>query len=195
MDKKAELFRCGRQMFSEYGFKETSVAAIAKAAGLATGTFYLYYESKEALFLDVYNEENIQLKKHILSEVDLTSDPMGTIQRIMQLNYEGILANPILREWYNRDVFSKIEKSFRETNSLNHVNFLYGDFIEIIRGWQNNGLLRKDIQPEMIMAMFHALIVVETHKEEIGIEFFPELIEQLALFTMRELQSIPSNQV
>lgn len=190
MDKKAELYRCGKEIFSQSGFKDTSVAAITRAASMATGTFYLYYPSKEALFLEIYNEENVALKRSIMANVDLNAEPMSTIQNIMQLNYVGMMANPILREWYNREVFSKIERSFREANGLDQVDFLYSEFIEIIKAWQSNGQLRTDIPADMIMAIFHALIVVETHKEDIGIQYFPKLIEHLAEFTINELGSI-----
>jgi hypothetical protein len=43
----------------------------------------------------------------------------------MLLNYMGINSNPILKEWYNRDVFSKIEQHYREENGLEHIHFMY----------------------------------------------------------------------
>jgi AcrR family transcriptional regulator len=41
------------RLWAERGFDQTSVAAIAEEAGIAKGTFYLYFESKDALLLDV----------------------------------------------------------------------------------------------------------------------------------------------
>lgn len=43
--------------------------------------------------------------------------------------------------------------------------------------------MRQDIYAEIIMAIFTALVVIETHKDEIGIEYFPHLIEHLDEFT------------
>ena len=46
-DKKAEIFRCGKALFEEKGFKDTNVAEIMRRAGYATGSFYRYYPSKD----------------------------------------------------------------------------------------------------------------------------------------------------
>ncbi|SHO53015.1 TetR/AcrR family transcriptional regulator [Anaerocolumna xylanovorans] len=192
MDKKAEIYRCGKHLFSLKGFKDTNVAEIMKMAGMAAGTFYNYYPSKETLFLDIYNEENVILKKSIMESLDVNADPMHTMQQMMLLNYQGMNSNPILREWYNRDVFNKIEKSFCEEKGLKNVDFLYSNFIEIVREWQAAGRMRSDIDAELIMAMFTALIVAETHKDEIGIQYFPHLIEYLAEFTMKGLLDCPA---
>jgi len=192
MNRKAEIYRCGKHLFSSKGFKDTNVAEIMKMAKMAAGTFYNYYPSKEKLFLDIYNEENVALKKSIMESVDVNVNPMQTMQQIILLNYQGMSSNPILREWYNREVFSKIEKSFREENGLNHVDFLYGNFIEVVKEWQAKRRIRNDIDAEMIMSIFSALVVVETHKDDIGIRFFPRLIEYLAEFTMKGLMDYSS---
>jgi AcrR family transcriptional regulator len=187
MDRKEEIYRCGKHLFGLLGFKSTNVAEIMKMAGMAAGTFYNYYPSKEALFLDIYNEENIALKKSIMKVLDTDANPMQVVRQMLRLNFEGMKENPILREWYDREAFSKIEKKFREENGLGNVDFLYSSFIEIVRKWQADGQMRRDIDAEMIMAIFTALVVTETHKDEIGLDYFPRLIEHLAEFTMRGL--------
>ncbi|WP_242953622.1 TetR/AcrR family transcriptional regulator [Clostridium merdae] len=187
MDRKAEIYRCGKHLFCLKGFKDTNVAQIMKMAGMAAGTFYNYYSSKEALFLDIYNDENVALKENIMKKIDIDAEPIHVIQKMLQLNLAGMNENPILREWYNRESFSKIEKKFREENGLARVDFLYSGFIEIVRKWQAEGRMRQDIDAEMIMAIFTSLVVMETHKDEIGIDYFPQLIEYLAEFTMKGL--------
>lgn len=190
MDKKTEILRCGKELFSSRGFKDTNVADITKMAGMATGTFYNYYSSKDKLFMDIYLEENKKLKKGILESLDLDGDPMNVMQEMMFLNLQGIMSHPILKEWYNRDVFSKIEQNFREENGTGNLDFLYESFTEVVKKWQRDGKMRSDIDAEMIMAIFGALINVETHKEEIGLQYFPKLIEYLAEFTMKGLMDL-----
>lgn len=186
-DKKADIIECGRKLFSSKGFKDTNVAEITKMAGMATGTFYNYYSSKDTLFMDIYLEENEKLKKNIIASLDLEADPINIMREMMYLNFEGMSSNPILKEWYNKDVFNKIEQSYREQNGLDHVDFLYDSFIEIVKKWQNEGKVRNDINTEMIMAIFGALINIDTHKEEIGLKYFPQVLEYLAEFTMSGL--------
>lgn len=187
IDKKADILKCGRDLFGSKGFKDTSIAEITKMAGMATGTFYNYYPSKDKLFMEIYLEENLKLKRNIMESVNLEASPIDVMKKIMFLNLKGMTSNPILKEWYNRDVFSKIEQSFREENGFDCVAFLYDNFIEIVKKWQIEGKMRNDIDAEMIMAIFSALVNIETHKEEIGLRYFPQVLEYLAEFTMEGL--------
>jgi len=194
MDKKADILRCGRELFTANGFKDTNVADITKKAGIAAGTFYLYYPSKDDLFIEIYNEENVKLKHEIFASIDLDGDPMTVMREIISRNYEGMSANPILREWYNRDVFTRIEKKFREQNGLEKVDFLYTGFINVVKKWQADGRMRPDIDSDMVMALFAAVVTVDTHKEEIGLQYFPALMGYLSEFVMTGLLTNPSHQ-
>lgn len=187
IDKKAELMNCGRELFSLKGFKDTNVAELTKMAGMATGTFYNYYSSKDKLFIDLYLEENSKLKKTIMESLNFEDSPINVMKEMMYLNFQGMTSNPILKEWYNKDVFNRIEQDFREENGLEGVDFLYDNFIEIIRKWQNEGKLRNDIDTNMIMAIFNAIVNIETHKDEIGIKYFPQVLEYISEFVMKGL--------
>jgi len=187
IDKKLEILKAGKVLFAEKGFKDTNVSEITKKAGIATGTFYNYYTSKDKLFMDIYLEENKKLKKSMLEQVDVDAHPMKVIGEVMKLNTIGMQQNPILREWYNKGVFSRIEQVYREENGIGQVDFVYGFFFELIEKWQREDKMRKDIEPEMIMAIFGAIINVDTHKDEIGIQYFPKLMDYLVEFIMNEL--------
>jgi len=186
-DKKEEIRRCGKELFSIKGYKETNVADITKMAGMATGTFYNYYSSKDKLFMEIFLEENVKLKKSIMGSIDMEGAPATIIMETISRNLEGMRENPILRQWYNRESFARIEQSYREENGIEHMDFLYDAFIELVRQWQAQGKMRSDIDADMIMAIFAALINVDTHKEEIGLKYFPEVQEHLTGFVMKGL--------
>ncbi len=52
-DKSARILKAALDLFVRYGIKRTSIDDIARAAGIAKGTLYLYYPSKDALFAAV----------------------------------------------------------------------------------------------------------------------------------------------
>ena len=184
MDKKENLRQSARELFSANGFKDTNVAEITRKAGVATGTFYLYYPSKEKLFMELYLEENLKLKQALMAGIDPQGEPLQVILSMMRENIAGMQANPILREWFNKEVFNKIEEHFIAENGLQQVDFLYTSFQEIIRAWQAQGKLRTEIDAEMIMALFSVIVIIDLHKEEIGVQFFPKIQEHLAAFIM-----------
>lgn len=187
IDKKEKILQAGRKIFGEKGFKDTNISEITKAAGVATGTFYNYYPSKDKIFMEIYIEENVKLKKAIMNQVDLNGNPQKLIGEILYLNTVGMQGNPILKEWYNRDVFNRIEKAWCEEDGVDTVEFSYGIFPELIKRWQAEGKMRDDISPDMVMAIFGSIVAVDTHKEEIGIDHFPQVMDYLMDFVLRGL--------
>ena len=187
MDKKEKIYKSAKEIFSTKGFKETNIVDITKKAGMATGTFYNYYSSKDQLFMDIYIDENEKLKKQIVKKIDLDGDPVEVSKQMMYYNYEGMSKNPILRQWYNREMFSRIEENFRKQNGIENVNFMYDQFIKVVEKWQEDGKMRKDIDSEMIMAIFSALVNIDTHKDEVGVKYFPDVLSHITQFVMNGL--------
>ncbi|MNM23456.1 putative HTH-type transcriptional regulator YvdT [compost metagenome] len=188
-DKKEIIYDCAKELFSAKGFKETNISDITKKAGMAVGTFYNYYPSKEKLFMDIFLEENAKMKQACFQSLDLEQPPMEVVGQMLELNVKGTKSNPILREWYNRSVFEKLEQVYREENGVDTVDFLYDSFLKLITLWQNQGKMRKDINSRMIMMVFAAVINADTHKEEIGIEYFPELLHLMTELIMKGLMT------
>lgn len=188
-DKKEIIYDCAKELFSAKGFKETNISEITKKAGMAVGTFYNYYPSKEKLFMDIFLEENAKMKQACFQSLDLEQPPMEVVGQMLELNVKGTKSNPILREWYNRSVFEKLEQVYREENGVDTVDFLYDSFLKLITLWQNQGKMRKDINSRMIMMVFAAVINADTHKEEIGIEYFPELLHLMTELIMKGLMT------
>ena len=186
-DKKSIIKEAADALFRQKGYKKTNISEIMQNANMATGTFYLYYTSKDDVFMEIYLEDNAQLKKEIMQEIDPNGHPIEVMQKMMYLNNLGMMQNPILSEWYNRENFHKMEQSFREKHGLESVDFMYSSFIELVKNWQKTGVMTQKIDAEMIMAIFGALINLETHKDEIGIQYFPELMEHMAGFVMKGL--------
>lgn len=187
MDKKQLIFDTAKTLFSEKGFKDTNISAITKAAKIAVGTFYLYYSSKEQLFMDIFRQENTALKQHCLEKMDLTQSPLVIMRQLLRLNMEGILSSPILREWYQSEEFRKIERVYREEHAIESLDFLYDTFLQLVRQWQAEGRMRSDIDSLMIMKIFESIINIDTHKDEIGLEYFPELLDRLTELVMKGL--------
>ena len=187
-DKKADIFNCGEKIFSSKGFKDTNVSDITKMAGIGVGTFYNYYSSKERLFIDIYLKENEKLKRKIMESVDTDGDPVKVLKEVIAINFNGMNSNPILKEWYNRDLFSKLEKEFYEQGGLKSIDeFMSSGTVELIKKWKADGKIRNDLDDDMILAIFNSIPYIEIHKSEIGIQYFPEILEYIVEFIMKGL--------
>lgn len=187
MEKKLLIYETAKVIFSEKGFKDTSIQAITKAAGIAVGTFYLYYSSKEQLFMEIFKDENTKLKRSFLETLDREQSPRTIIRDMLRVNQQGIQSNPILREWYMSEDFRKIELAYREEHAIDSLDFLYDTFLTLVQRWQAEGKMRSDIDSRVIMKVFEAIINIDTHKDEIGMEYFPALLDTMTDLVLKGL--------
>lgn len=61
---RARLLQAGTELFAEQGVRSVTTTAIADRAGVATGTFYLHFEDKHALFEELVNEAVREMGSH-----------------------------------------------------------------------------------------------------------------------------------
>jgi TetR/AcrR family fatty acid metabolism transcriptional regulator len=92
-DKREAILRAATQVFARNGYFNSKVADIAKAAGVADGTVYLYFKSKEEILhsiFDVAMEEAISEGRRELEAID---DPREKLKRIARLHLERLGAD------------------------------------------------------------------------------------------------------
>jgi AcrR family transcriptional regulator len=60
-----KILDAARAEFGERGFSESSIVAITQRAGVALGTFYTYFDSKEAVFQALVRDMSAQVRDHV----------------------------------------------------------------------------------------------------------------------------------
>lgn len=186
-NKTAEgLIHNSRKLFLKKGFKNTSILEITEKTGIATGTFYNYFSSKEELFLIIFIRENNKLKKEILAGIDLDGNPVEVVKFLVYNFFSGMQENIVLREFFNQNTFNKIEEK-TDFEQEDYGKVAYELFIPLIKKWQERGIIKKK-DPEYVISFFDAILYVYLHKEDIGIRFFPELIDDLVKYIVQGLE-------
>jgi AcrR family transcriptional regulator len=66
-DKRQAILRAARELFAANGYDDTTIAEIARAAGVAVGTVYLYFANKHDILVDVCLVLNAQIAQVIQS--------------------------------------------------------------------------------------------------------------------------------
>lgn len=88
VDRAALVRRAMVEVVAEHGLQGTSMSLVAKKAGVATGTAYVHYESKEELLIAAFVEVKTQLGEAALAEVDPSSPPRELFERVWRNCYE-----------------------------------------------------------------------------------------------------------
>lgn len=78
MSRKDELVAAGIKLFAQKGYHRTKISEIVQEAGVAQGTFYLYFDSKKSLFTDLL-DKFLALLIQAVSEVNVNFEQIETI--------------------------------------------------------------------------------------------------------------------
>lgn len=70
VDKRATIMNASKQEFSEYTFHEASINRIIKKAQISRGSFYMYFENKEDLFLYIMDEYQARIMKPLFAKLN-----------------------------------------------------------------------------------------------------------------------------
>ena len=84
-ERKKILLRCAKEIFSEKGYYQTSISNIIERAGVARGTFYLYFQSKRDVFNSIL-DELVKALGEIMKPIDLNSStpPLEQLRNILR---------------------------------------------------------------------------------------------------------------
>lgn len=101
--RKNQILGCARAIFAEKGYHGANIADIIDRAGVARGTFYLYFPSKRAIFEELLDGLIERLQGRV-KLVDVTAGPEG-VRAELNANVDGILAELLSDPAYPRILF------------------------------------------------------------------------------------------
>jgi TetR/AcrR family transcriptional regulator, fatty acid metabolism regulator protein len=84
-DKRERILRAAVRVFAKKGFHATRVSEIAKAAGVADGTIYLYFESKDELLVSLFEDCVERLLAFLRAELPRSTSAADKLRRIVEL--------------------------------------------------------------------------------------------------------------
>jgi len=64
---REKLMEVGRTCFLRYGLKKTTIDDLVKPAGIAKASFYLFFDSKEALYFDIFLQEIPEMMERLMA--------------------------------------------------------------------------------------------------------------------------------
>ena len=94
--KRARILDAAVKVFAERGFFTATVAEIARAAGVADGTIYLYFKSKDDLLLRLFDEKMSDVLEESRSALAAEGTASTRLRRFIQLHFALVEKNPEL---------------------------------------------------------------------------------------------------
>jgi len=149
-------------VFAERGYFNAQVADVAREAGVAAGTVYLYFRSKDDLLVSIFERtmgEAIAEGRAALAAVD---DPVERLRRIARLHLERISRDRDLAVVFQVEL--RQSTKFMERFSATQLREYLGVIRDVIADGQTRGLMRRDVNATLAAkVLFGALDEMATN--------------------------------
>src|SRR5205085_550922 len=161
-DKRAAILRAAIEVFARNGYFNAKVADVARVAGVADGTVYLYFKSKEEILHSIFDrsvEEAIADARQQLA--DLT-DPREKLRRVARLHLERLGADRDLAVVFQVELrgSTKFMEEFSAAGLAEYLRLIR----EILEEGQLAGLFRAELNAKVVAKiLFGALDEMATN--------------------------------
>ncbi|QQE75375.1 TetR/AcrR family transcriptional regulator [Brevibacillus composti] len=178
---RSRLIEQARHCFSTLGLKKTSVADMTKAAGIAQGSFYLFFESKEELYLEILQQEEARIQQLLMeryfSEKSVTKE---SFRRFLRESFAIMENNPLLRQLHEEETMAILLRKWPPEKLEELFESDSRSFGPAIRRLQEQGIISGEHRTEVIVSLIRSVMLLVLHKKQIGDELFPPTLDLLA---------------
>lgn len=160
------------------GLRKTSVDQLTRAAGIPKGTFYLFYASKEELFLEILEQIEAELRAELL---DHRLPPGKAAQQSVSTLLKRLLAardrSPLLRGLGPAD-FEYLGRKIPAERVQAHVERDESFSREFVKKLRRDGITPQ-VPPGVVANLLKSLFFVGLHQEDLGAGAYAEAMDIL----------------
>ena len=151
-DKRDAILRAATQVFARNGFFQSQVADVARAAGVAAGTVYLYFRSKDDLLVSLFERTMREAIAEARLALDGVTDPHERLIRIARLHLERLGRDRDLAVVFQVEL--RQSTKFMERFSSTHLRDYLGLIRDALATGQSMGCFRPDVNPTIAAKIF-----------------------------------------
>lgn len=103
LQRRADILHAAERVFAIKGYHAASIEEIAHAAEFGTGTVYLYFQDKQALYIDLFEQKIRELSAAIRQQVGTAPHPLEGLRRVIRARLEYFEYNRAFFQVYARE--------------------------------------------------------------------------------------------
>jgi len=144
------------RVFARNGYYNSRVSDIAREAGIASGTIYLYFKTKDDILVTLFREKMAEWVALVRKEIATEHDPLAKIRKIVALHFRVIQESPDLAEVVQVEL-RQGQKFFRGASA--HEVSAYFDVIQsVLEEGVAAGRIRRDLPLNLATKMLFGVM-------------------------------------
>ena len=97
-DKPQQIIDAAVRVFARKGYFNSRVSDIAREAGIAAGTIYLYFKTKEDILVTVFREKMAEFVSALWRAIAAEPDAVAKVRRLISMHFEILEQQPEMAE-------------------------------------------------------------------------------------------------
>jgi TetR/AcrR family fatty acid metabolism transcriptional regulator len=146
-EKYFRIIQAATRVFARRGFYQAKVSEIAREAGVADGTIYLYFENKDDILISLFEEQMRVVLENMKTHLDERESPPQKLEAFALSHLKLIEQNKDMAEIIQVELrqSSKFMKTYKNEQFAQYLNLI----AEIIREGQEQGVFKGDVVPDL----------------------------------------------
>ena len=147
-DKYQRILEAAIKVFAEQGFFQSTIAQIAKEAGVADGTIYLYFKNKDDILVQFFNYKAKQVFDGFREEVNRAENAVDKLRNLVRRHLAEFQRDRNMAILYQ---FETHQSSRLAEEQIKEMSNMYLDIVaEIMEQGQQEGLIRKNLYLSLV---------------------------------------------
>ncbi len=150
-EKYKAIIEAAVKVIAENGYHNSQVAKIAKEAGVADGTIYLYFKNKEDLLISLFRVKMGEFVASARQELRSLSNPFEQLAKLISLHFSRLQENRHLA------LVLQIELRQSDASIRSGIAAPLKEYFNIIDDVVNEGVrldaFRRDVNPKLVRQM------------------------------------------
>ncbi len=176
------LLGAAEELFAAQGLKKTSLDELVAPAGIAKGSFYAFFDSKEALYLEVMLRRAPRVAERVSAALGHPVDEENLVA-VMRAVADVLATDPLYRRLLAQpDELDTVTRRVGPEQIARVTPQLVTPLLAYLAAGQRDGVLVDDIEPETFVGVIRAVGLIVMHRDR-----FAPAYEQVLEATIRTL--------
>jgi TetR/AcrR family transcriptional regulator, fatty acid metabolism regulator protein len=155
-EKYQRILDAASKVFAEQGFHQSTVAQVAKEAGVADGTIYLYFKNKDDILVQFYEYKTRQVFERFREAVTGAPTAEQKLRNLIRVHLESFQKDPHMAIVYQTETHQRGELGREQ---IKEMSKMYRDIIsEVVELGQQEGTMRRNLYMGLVKRLINGAV-------------------------------------
>jgi len=156
MDKYRRILEAAITVFAEQGYFQSTIAQIAKEAGVADGTIYLYFKNKDDILVQFYQYKTRQIFERFRDAVSQPASAEEKLRCLIHVHLQEFQKDRNMAIVYQAETHQNRRLG---NDQIKEMSKMYRDIIsEVVELGQEEGTIRKDLYMGLVKRFINGAV-------------------------------------